>query len=144
MLRGRQDRFRDIRRFWEIFTIGLELNSKDHFRSAILAGKYGQTKCTFPFFWQAKITGTFLISISRLRPQSKTSCQISAKSTEWSGRRKFESHILLHLKVPRFTLGLNTKLSLSMCHVETTETVWVQYISCHLQYTSFLFLSNQS
>ena len=24
--------------------IGLELNSKDHLRSAILAGKYGQTK----------------------------------------------------------------------------------------------------
>ena len=33
-----------------IFRIGLELNSKDDVRSAIMAGKYGQIKCTFPFF----------------------------------------------------------------------------------------------
>ena len=57
MLRGREDRFTDSTRAREIFTIGLELNSKDHFRSVILASKYGQTKCTFPFFCQAKKTG---------------------------------------------------------------------------------------
>ena len=33
-----------------IFRIGLVLNSKDDVRSAIMAGKYGQIKCTFPFF----------------------------------------------------------------------------------------------
>ena len=40
----------DITRFWEIFKVGLELNSKDDVRSAIMAGNYGQIKCTFPFF----------------------------------------------------------------------------------------------
>ena len=88
--------FMDITRFWKIFTIGLELDSKGHLRSVILASKHGQTKCTFPFFYRAK----YISFILWLKLLSKTTCQISAKSTEWSGRRIFESYRLSHLIKP--------------------------------------------
>ena len=48
-----------IMRFYEIFTMGLELKSKYHLGSTILAGKYGRpSELSHFFFSKAKMTGT--------------------------------------------------------------------------------------
>lgn len=53
-----------IMRFYEIFTMGLELKSKYHLGSTILAGKYGRpSELSQFFFLQSKNNWNFVIFI---------------------------------------------------------------------------------
>ena len=57
-----------IMRFYEIFTMGLELNSKYHLGSTILAGKYGRpSELSHFFFLQSKNNWNFVIFILTLK-----------------------------------------------------------------------------